>query len=282
MAHIVPWSARGPRGKDRLPDGELNDADNLILLCPDHHKEVDGNPGTYTVRALRGLKDRHERWVRVGLGWTQLTESEDGARKLLIVLAGAASTGKDVILNRLLPRLQRERVAINLQRFTTRASRPEESFSTPFTYCTQPSFFRRVARGIVSCVHSANNNYYGFDSHFGGKTPPGTVVLTCMRQFNYLAELKARATGAGLETYTVLLEADHDTLHDRILMRGVSDQEKAARIATLRDDVNWVKRNRESEVFDIRVTNSDSTPLRKAVDQVDAFIAQRLEGALNA
>ena len=43
MAHIVPWSARGPRGEHRLPDDELNDTDNLILLCPDHHKEVDEN-----------------------------------------------------------------------------------------------------------------------------------------------------------------------------------------------------------------------------------------------
>jgi hypothetical protein len=62
MAHIIAHSKRGPRG-DGV--GGEDFYDNLILLCPTHHREVDKSPdGEFPVEMLRGWKEQHESRVR--------------------------------------------------------------------------------------------------------------------------------------------------------------------------------------------------------------------------
>lgn len=70
IAHIVASKDDGPRGDANYPDGERNSYSNLILLCNIHHQLVDSKPATYTVQALRAMKERHESWVesRLTLG----------------------------------------------------------------------------------------------------------------------------------------------------------------------------------------------------------------------
>jgi hypothetical protein len=63
MAHIVASSGEGPRGKESFPAAEKNKYENLILLCPNHHEEVDGEPERFTSQALREMKAQHEDWV---------------------------------------------------------------------------------------------------------------------------------------------------------------------------------------------------------------------------
>jgi hypothetical protein len=65
-AHIIGEkpAARGQFGIGRT---DLDEHDNLLLLCKVHHKLVDDQPETYTVEGLHEMKDSHERWVRVRL-----------------------------------------------------------------------------------------------------------------------------------------------------------------------------------------------------------------------
>jgi hypothetical protein len=63
MAHIVAESPGGPRGDSPLTPQERNRAENLILLCNNHHQLVDSQPKTYTVERLLEMKADHERWV---------------------------------------------------------------------------------------------------------------------------------------------------------------------------------------------------------------------------
>lgn len=58
--HIHSRSPDGPRGDGGLSLEELNAPSNLILLCPTHHRLVDGHPKTYTVEVLRKWKQNHE------------------------------------------------------------------------------------------------------------------------------------------------------------------------------------------------------------------------------
>lgn len=60
IAHIVAASENGPRSSEKSID--LQDKiDNLMLLCPMHHKLVDGDNRTkYTVDCLREMKSKHE------------------------------------------------------------------------------------------------------------------------------------------------------------------------------------------------------------------------------
>ena len=62
--HIIgekPTAARGAPGVGR---DDLDEYDNLILLCKVHHKLVDDQADTYPVERLRDLKSTHERWVK--------------------------------------------------------------------------------------------------------------------------------------------------------------------------------------------------------------------------
>ncbi len=60
IAHIVAFSRSGPRGKQKMTAKEINDAGNLMLLCPDCHKLIDTNPEKYSVKTLRKFKQVHE------------------------------------------------------------------------------------------------------------------------------------------------------------------------------------------------------------------------------
>jgi len=59
VAHVVAFSDRGPRGGGRRPRA-VDAIDNLMLLCPDCHKLIDGSADRFTVATLRSYKARHE------------------------------------------------------------------------------------------------------------------------------------------------------------------------------------------------------------------------------
>lgn len=60
IAHIVSDTPDGPRGKHNLPSGEHNKHPNLMMMCPNHHTEIDTHEETYTVEMLRQMKADHE------------------------------------------------------------------------------------------------------------------------------------------------------------------------------------------------------------------------------
>lgn len=62
--HIIgekPTAARGAMGVGK---NDLDNYDNLLLLCKVHHKLVDDQPDTYPVEKLHKLKSAHELWVK--------------------------------------------------------------------------------------------------------------------------------------------------------------------------------------------------------------------------
>ncbi len=69
MAHVVAFKKDGPRGSDPRPE-DINDIDNLMLLCPPCHKLIDTHPERYPVSVLEKYKGRHEERIKhvTGLG----------------------------------------------------------------------------------------------------------------------------------------------------------------------------------------------------------------------
>lgn len=59
MAHIVAFKKAGPRGMENRPD-DINNVENLMLLCPTCHKLVDDHPLEYPRERLEGYKREHE------------------------------------------------------------------------------------------------------------------------------------------------------------------------------------------------------------------------------
>lgn len=68
MAHIIADAPGGPRGSLSRDSEFLRSYENLILLCPNHHAQIDADVTTYTPEALIQLKAEHEAWVRSRFG----------------------------------------------------------------------------------------------------------------------------------------------------------------------------------------------------------------------
>lgn len=85
MAHII---ARQPTGRRGVPGGGSNAYDNLILLCPTHHTEIDKAPeGTFPVELLYEWKNAHERRVREALEAKPYASRADLFRDIGFLLA---------------------------------------------------------------------------------------------------------------------------------------------------------------------------------------------------
>ena len=60
ICHIKAASPDGPRYDTNQSDEERHGFDNLLLMCPAHHKVIDDDDEAYTVERLHDLKQRHE------------------------------------------------------------------------------------------------------------------------------------------------------------------------------------------------------------------------------
>ena len=63
-AHIIASSVNGPRGNKVLSTQLSNDENNIMVLCRDHHKEIDDFPEKFTVNILRDMKKEHENYIK--------------------------------------------------------------------------------------------------------------------------------------------------------------------------------------------------------------------------
>ncbi len=71
VAHIAGESGAGPRGVSATPPADRNEAENLLLLCPNDHTEADSGRLTdpqYTEEFLRARKHDKEAWVKFATG----------------------------------------------------------------------------------------------------------------------------------------------------------------------------------------------------------------------
>ena len=68
IAHIEGVRKNAARHNPNRPKESLNDIDNLILLCHDHHKIVDDKKNGYTVPQLKRMKQEHELQGAVEIG----------------------------------------------------------------------------------------------------------------------------------------------------------------------------------------------------------------------
>jgi hypothetical protein len=62
-AHIKGENPTAARYDPNMSDKERQKYDNLILLCPSHHEEIDKHPEKFTVSTLQKIKKEHEQFV---------------------------------------------------------------------------------------------------------------------------------------------------------------------------------------------------------------------------
>jgi hypothetical protein len=68
-AHIISEKENGPRSrfKYNFPIERIDDYENLILLCKNHHKEIDSDENYFTKEFVTKIKSKHEKWVQESL-----------------------------------------------------------------------------------------------------------------------------------------------------------------------------------------------------------------------
>lgn len=82
ICHIAAASEEGPRFDATQTDEQRYGFDNLILLCPNHHRQIDSRPDAHPASALRQMK---EQAASIGTG---VSLTDEVAERLVSVLAG--------------------------------------------------------------------------------------------------------------------------------------------------------------------------------------------------
>jgi HNH endonuclease len=70
--HIISSAVLGPRYSSEFPKENIDQAENLILLCKVHHKMADDQSETYTVNILKDIKANHHKWVEEKLSLEEI------------------------------------------------------------------------------------------------------------------------------------------------------------------------------------------------------------------
>jgi hypothetical protein len=112
-AHIISGMKGGPRYDSSYPTDKIDSYENLILLCPTHHRLIDKRDGMgYTVESLRKMKVSHEAIQRAGKTDSQRRREEAELRVLAMVEVWVKKSDLDdwdsftSSLNAPVPRLQ--------------------------------------------------------------------------------------------------------------------------------------------------------------------------------
>jgi len=84
--HIISKKKEGPRYIGGLSDYDIYE--NLVLLCRNHHKEVDTLTTTYTEELIRYIKTSHEKWVKDKLDNTASSKKTETAKFMRRVISG--------------------------------------------------------------------------------------------------------------------------------------------------------------------------------------------------
>jgi hypothetical protein len=75
-AHIVARSPDGPRGVATMTPAERDDYSNILILCREHHAQVDADPNIFTVEVLKSMKDSCRRRHRDSVSSTDLAKED--------------------------------------------------------------------------------------------------------------------------------------------------------------------------------------------------------------
>lgn len=80
MAHILAAGDAGPRAEPALDRQERASYDNLILLCPNCHTEVDKSVETFPDSLLRGWKQDHKAVILAAFGIQSVSTRDEALR----------------------------------------------------------------------------------------------------------------------------------------------------------------------------------------------------------
>jgi hypothetical protein len=107
VAHILPASPKGPRGREKHGNGQAqaltNDCANLMLLCPNCHDKIDRDDDGYPENDLNGLHQNFLKRIQLAA-----TTPDKGRAIPVIVLSQHFATTNDIPTRDLLTAMSSE------------------------------------------------------------------------------------------------------------------------------------------------------------------------------
>lgn len=162
QAHIAPHGSGGPRRISTIPEDQRDTYDNIILLCPNHHRgPVDGQPNTYTEELLHQWKDEHEAWVRDTLAQAIPKLQFDDLQAVAEQLARAEPVESTPLADVDIAAKMKANAltaATNVHLVMAVAGAKEAQRYINFTEPTNPKFGRKLRSSFMAQYHLAVSN----------------------------------------------------------------------------------------------------------------------------
>ncbi|MGW5066644.1 Shedu anti-phage system protein SduA domain-containing protein [Streptomyces cyaneofuscatus] len=95
ICHISAITAGGPRYSASLTESNGNSIDNVIILCPTHHRLVNKNVETFTIEELVRIREEHYERVQRALSVEQKHTTSSRLAKLLKLWHGERTNGNE-------------------------------------------------------------------------------------------------------------------------------------------------------------------------------------------
>ena len=86
MAHIIAASDKGPRGESNADAEDKAEYNNLILLCPSCHTEIDKAPQIYTIEVILEWKANHKKRIMETMGIPLFDDRNDARNYVTRIL----------------------------------------------------------------------------------------------------------------------------------------------------------------------------------------------------
>ncbi|MCP3961051.1 MAG: TIR domain-containing protein [bacterium] len=250
----------------------------IPIILPDTPVEiVDSMPPLlrrYTSVDLSGFPDDSAALQKLLAGIRGVTpEQQMGGRqpaRLLIVLSGPSSVGKDVVLGRLMRRSLAKGYPCSLvKKVTTRPERREKTDTEYFDHVNSGEFRRRKKRGSVAAYIYVYGHYYGVDVD-DLRRDSDSIRFVSLRSLAEVLELEEAARQIGYSMVKIFLNADVQSLKDRTLCRTMDKEDRQRRTEQILDDLGAIQANVEEyrERFDMIKDNGDHVAITDTVEAV--------------
>ena len=197
IAHIVGWSGSGPRADASLSPAARNNYWNLLLLCRNHHREIDEDQDKYTKDVLRGWKKELEKRYLKRLAKTEFNFSE--LQTVTQDLMGAA-VSSDYVSVSITP--LREKMALN-----ELGARSESMFQIGLLRVNQVASYVQEMSGVSSAfVDRLKNGFITEYDRLKGEGLAGDQLFETLEEFAAQGRSDLQHRSASLSVLVYLFE----------------------------------------------------------------------------
>jgi hypothetical protein len=201
MAHIEGENPGSARYNPETTDEQRSSYENLILLCPNHHRIIDNDELENTIEKLRQVKKEHERWVEVSLRSiiTEITFAELDVILKFLTVVEIPHGDKPITIIPPAKKIKRNDLSAEVGNFITIGMMQRKLIKTYLNKHPDLQFSARLSKGFVDKYEELKGNdlrgdtlFYAmweFASHYSNNFEQKTAGLSVLTYFFELCDV---------------------------------------------------------------------------------------------